>query len=897
MGKKNPKIAFEDENEDSSSEPPPPPPPSTPPPSELGCHEEGGVDQIPQAKQPSDEVQDIEITAMNTAPIIAAEGETSSPKTKSKGLSNKLYIGTVVCLLVCIIVIMAVGFGTGWFLESTPRNATDNQQIINENNNNALVEEESNSAIVEVDSGTETEANSINVTEAPVLSTGLLTKPPIESPAELPTEAPVLPILSPVVTLSPQEKEEMELEIYEYNMKEFLSSISFKGEATIYDPNTPESLAQQFLAFDDPLRLDSTNPDQQWRITQRYALMTLWYHSESMWIISDRWLLDRDECKWFGVQCNEVGEVNAISLENNNLNGEIPDDFFLLVSLKSINFAGNFLEGNIPLSLQMLTQLEEIYLDRNRLRGLLTEFDFTPLQSLQTIDVSFNEFRGPIPESIYDLQSLQYLVLDNNQFEGGISVSITKLSDTLQRLTLSNNQLTGNIVPELGQLLNLEVLWLFNNDFTGPLFTEEFLNMQSLTVLDVVMNEISGEIPTEFGDMPNLRYLNLGKNKFTGIIPSQLPANLQVLNVEDNDLSGRIPFEIQEYNITVLRLGNNGFTLRNNRAAPRFLFSIETLVDLRLNGIGYAGPLDDNVENLINLETLHLQDNAFEDAFPIRILNAIGASLTDLDISSNNFRGEIPDYIEELLPQIETLDFSNNNFGGNLPLGLTSLQNLSYLDASSNAFGGNFLQFGSAGGRKIKYLNLKMNNIAGTIPPSIENLIDLETFDISDNQITGTIPTQITALYKLEILSLSSNSMSGNIPEGIGDMENLQELRLHTNIVANDNAFGFSGTLPGPALAKLKKLRVLELYSNQFTGTLPEELGACINLQLIDLAFNPDIVGTIPPSFSSLIELEQFYIYETGISGIVPAEFCSNVSPEYFVTACSVTCDCCSSCA
>lgn len=915
MGKKK-QITFEDDIDDgydSTTSRGPPPPPSMPPPLDSAHEMYGG--QPPLESQDielnlspphtCEEDENVDIPSTMVIREFESNEETLPKKYSDRCFGNKLYIGAIACLSVCIAVIMGVGFGTDAFY-SQPTILTSQQAAVN--NISDRNKGKSGEGKEKASTNTKTEVlrpqgsnklstNSTNEMEATTKPTVATTAPPVVT-----TEAPMatnnptlsLPAETSTITLSPQEKREIELQTYTSNIKKFLSLISVNGKTTFLDPNTPESLAQQFLAIKDPLRLDPMNPIQQWRIQQRYALITLWYQSNGpSWTVSDSWILDNDECKWYGIECNENGEVKTISLENNNLYGGISDDFALLgISLTSINLADNFLEGNLPSSFQRLTKLQIMYLDRNFLSGMLDEFDFSPLQSLATIDLSDNYFRGPIPESIYDLESLQYLILDNNQLEEGISDSIAKLSNTLQRLTLSNNQLTGNIVSEVGSLVNLQVLWLFNNNFTGSLFnSEKFLNMRNLIALDVSMNKISGQIPNKFVAMPNLKVLNFGKNRLIGTIPKQLSPNLIFLNVEDNTLVGNIPIGIQNcISLGTLRLGNNAFTLRNNLAIPQFLFNMgDTLTDLRLNGIGLAGQFNPKMRALTNLETLHLQDNEFVNRFPFRILSVIGANIKYLDVSNNKLGGKIPDDINKLLPQVEHLDVSNNSFDGNLPAEIVVLEDLVYLDASSNLFGGEFPSFrGSNGLSKLEYLNLNKNNIVGTIPSLIGNALpNLKTLDASNNKLTGTIPPETSALYKLEILSLSLNSMNGAIPESIGEMgNNLQELRLHSA--------GFSGTLPGPALADLKKLRILELYGNQFTGNLPLELPT--SLELIDFAHNSGINGIIPPSFSALVNLNEFYLFDTSISGSIPDKFCEEVRPTYFTTDCAVTCSCCTDC-
>ncbi|XVF78919.1 hypothetical protein PTKIN_Ptkin14bG0176800 [Pterospermum kingtungense] len=97
-------------------------------------------------------------------------------------------------------------------------------------------------------------------------------------------------------------------------------------------------------------------------------------------------------------------------------------------------------------------------------------------------------------------------------------------------------------------------------------------------------------------------------------------------------------------------------------------------------------------------------------------LKRIPIIFTAIDMSSNNFEGEIPEIV------------------GNL----TSLQ----------------------------VLNFSHNKLTGPIPSSFGNLTALESLDLSSNRLTGMIPMQLTALNFLAVLNLSENQLVGVIPQG-----------------------------------------------------------------------------------------------------------------------------------
>ena len=64
----------------------------------------------------------------------------------------------------------------------------------------------------------------------------------------------------------------------------------------------------------------------------------------------------------------------------------------------------------------------------------------------------------------------------------------------------------------------------------------------------------------------------------------------------------------------------------------------------------------------------------------------------------------------------------------------------------------------------METLDLKFNDLSGSIPTEIGNLTYLETLDLSANNLSGSIPTEIGNLTNLETLFLNLNNLSGSVP-------------------------------------------------------------------------------------------------------------------------------------
>lgn len=86
-----------------------------------------------------------------------------------------------------------------------------------------------------------------------------------------------------------------------------------------YRSNNPYRMAATWIVEDDDF-------DSEADILDRYALATVYYAFEgNEWTNSTNWLTSTPICEgWFGVTCDDEGNVVELELSNNNLQGEIP---------------------------------------------------------------------------------------------------------------------------------------------------------------------------------------------------------------------------------------------------------------------------------------------------------------------------------------------------------------------------------------------------------------------------------------------------------------------------------------------------------------------------------------------------------------------------------------------
>ncbi|CDP11283.1 unnamed protein product [Coffea canephora] len=237
--------------------------------------------------------------------------------------------------------------------------------------------------------------------------------------------------------------------------------------------------------------------------------------------------------------------------------------------------------------------------------------------------------------------------------------------------------------------------------------------------------------------------------------------------------------------------------------------------------------------------------------------------------------------------RVTGLNISYMNLSGTLPPQLGNLSFLVSLDVSANNFHGE-LPHEFVGLRRLKLLNLSFNNLEGEFPPWIGSFPQLHRLFLRNNSFTGLIPSSISNLSKLESISLSFNRLQGNIPIGIFNISSLQMISLTGNglsgVLPSDMCYHLpglirlslslnklNGQLPSSNLAKCSELRVLSLSLNEFGGSIPKEIGALKKLEELYLGGNY-LEGVIPREIGNWVSLQQLNLQSNSLTGSIPVE-------------------------
>ena len=107
---------------------------------------------------------------------------------------------------------------------------------------------------------------------------------------------------------------------------------------------------------------------------------------------------------------------------------------------------------------------------------------------------------------------------------------------------------------------------------------------------------------------------------------------------------------------------------------------------------------------------------------------------------------------------------------------------------------------------------------------------------MSENQLVDQVPSQIVDCRKLEILSLQNNKFSGDIPSELSSLIRLRVLDLASNKFSGDLSF----------LKYFPNLENLSLADNLFTGKIPVSIRSFRNLRFFNISGNEFLEGSMP---------------------------------------------------
>ncbi|XP_062005621.1 receptor-like protein 7 [Rosa rugosa] len=653
-----------------------------------------------------------------------------------------------------------------------------------------------------------------------------------------------------------------------------------------------------------PLVHSKCIPDQQQSLLD-FKSNLLFNSSLSSKLIT--WNSSTDCCSWVGVTCSTNGRVLGIDLSSESISGgidnssslfhlqnlqslnlaynelgngsqSIPSAVGQLMNLRYLNLSANAYSGQIPIEIsrlrrlavldisynsftledifefleisnlhklvENLTELRELYLDYVQISAEGSEWCqaiSSSLPNLRVLSLSYCNLSGPFHESLADLRSLSVIQLRLNNISAPVPAFFANFSN-LTSLILNDCNLQGTFPKEIFQLPSLREIRLSENEeLDGSL--PEFPKNGSLQYLDLHYTNFSGALPNSIGNLKMLSTVDISDCNFTGSIPKSMTNLTQLvsLSMYGNKFEGLIPSFSGAKNLEEIELSSNGLTGNINCIHWK---NLTNLSYLDLAGNMLDGNIPSALFSLPLLDNIDLSDNQFSGHFP-EISNLSSYSVNVLDLRGNNLEGPIPMSIFNLR-SLTYLYLSSNNFSGSFPLdGLQHLRNLSILDLSHNSLllSHDATNFSYSYFPQFEYLGLASSNLR-TFPDFLRNQSELQSLDLSDNQIQGKIPNWIWRFRDLNYLNLSCNS--------------LETLEGHT--------------------INLTSMELLDLHSNKLHGEIP--ISSSTNMYYLDYSRN-NFSSTIPTTIGDmLLQTSFFYVSSNNLQGIIPGSICNSLYLE-----------------
>eukprot|EP00834_Sanchytrium_tribonematis_P006836 NODE_545_length_6224_cov_0.502857.p1 type:complete len:880 gc:universal NODE_545_length_6224_cov_0.502857:4842-2203(-) len=516
--------------------------------------------------------------------------------------------------------------------------------------------------------------------------------------------------------------------------------------------------------------------------------------------------------------------INALT---GNLNFKLPS---LNVDMSNNKLSGTF-NATIP------STMDTLFIDNNDLEGYL-DFDFHG----SVLGVSRNKFVGNLPR----LYSTSRIYAEMNQLNGTL---INKLPASLSHVRLNHNQFSG----EIGVLPpNADTIILHDNLLSGNLTGFS----TSLTYFATHNNLLTGNIP----NLVNLATLVLGINQLSGIFEPNV-IKLNYLSVKNNNLTGNLSHWISAETVQNLDISNNHFygeisILKNN-----------CNLNITNNDITSANLIDGSCSAGGTENPCVIQNNPISNSsnFPVNCqLNLplkTGYGCEQLAIFAKSMKLDVtkPDYYESLLQdccsmidiickqgiidQIDWYGYSTN--GPDVILDMDLLPSGITIVALSSC---NFVKLIGQVPQYLKYLDISMNKINGTLP----DFSQLKGIVVSFNQFSGPVPQNFPIATKF---LLNNNNFNGTLPQAPNAFQ----------YSANDNQFSGSVNIPSSSFLYFEVQNNLlsgpitdfqQIYSGVFrnnllSGTIPVIPNGVSGL---DLSFNlfTNLTGPFPASLSNL---------------------------------------------
>ncbi|KAA8523478.1 hypothetical protein F0562_009901 [Nyssa sinensis] len=324
------------------------------------------------------------------------------------------------------------------------------------------------------------------------------------------------------------------------------------------------------------------------------------------------------------------------------------------------------------------------------------------------------------------------------------------------------------------------------------------LNDGRVTRLDLANAGVIGRLHlSDLMALPSLTQLHLHGNLFSGDLSSTTRfCRFETIDLSANNLSE--PLAAQSSLLSCNRLVSLNVS-RNSIPGGSLKFGPSLLqLDLSRNRISDSTLLTYTLSNCQNLNLLNFSDNKLTGKLNDTLSSC--KNLWDLDLSYNQLSGEIPaSFVMDSPASLRVVDLSHNNFTGDvLSLEFGNCRNLSVLNLSHNSLSGTGFPASLANCQLLETLDIGRNALSFRIPGVLlGKLKNLRRLYLDHNHLSGEIPPELGHICgTLEVLDLSGNQFVGGLPSTFALCSSLLSLNLGNNQLSGDFLSTVVSSLP-----------------------------------------------------------------------------------------------------
>lgn len=246
--------------------------------------------------------------------------------------------------------------------------------------------------------------------------------------------------------------------------------------------------------------------------------------------------------------------------------------------------------------------------------------------------------------------------------------------------------------------------------------------------------------------------------------------------------------------------------------------------------------------------------------------------VTQIQVQNLELEGPLPQNLNQL-EKLENVGLQRNRFNGKMPT-FSGLSNLQFAFLDFNEFDTIPFDFFNGLGN-IRVLALDENPFNKTsgwmLPSDLAQCSQLVNFSCSGCNIVGPVPDFFGKFPSLDSLRLSYNRLSGGIPSTFSDSM-LQIMWLN-----DQDGGGMTGSID--VIGTMIGLTTVWLHGNQFSGSIPDDIGRLTSLRELNLNGNR-LVGMIPSSLANM-NLKLLNLNNNMLMGPIPKFKSANVTYSF----------------